>query len=101
MGRQEVRRAALAATQAAGFVITSGVRTPQQNAAVGGAPNSGHLFGLAYDAGPKGGWAPAGSRERQAQMARILDEASRQGLKVLFHQVPGGAFHAHLSQTGR
>lgn len=101
MGPSQVRRAALSATQGAGFVITSGVRSPRHNAAVGGAPNSGHLHGLAYDAGPRGGWAPAGSRERQAQMARIRDQAEQHGLKVLFHQVPGGAFHAHLSQTGR
>lgn len=59
--------------------ITSGLRTPQHNALVGGVPNSDHLRGQAYDFVPQGmSMADAASRLQQSGVptTKILNEGN-------------------------
>jgi len=65
--------------------ITSGYRTPQQNAAVGGVPNSAHLVpGEAYDFIPKG-----------ISNADAIQRITQSGMP--FDQVIDEGNHVHLS----
>lgn len=64
--------------------ISSGFRTPQQNALVGGVPNSAHLTGQAYDFVPKG--------ITTAQAAAKLAQSG-----IPFDQVIDEGDHVHIS----
>lgn len=57
----------LAELEAAGVTVSSNVRTPERNAAVGGAPGSRHMSGEAVDLVPPKG----------VSMAQLAQEASR------------------------
>jgi hypothetical protein len=71
------------------FRFTSGVRTPAQNAAANGAPNSYHLTGQAADFVAIDGRYPAGEK---AQIGAI---AARYGYEVIFHNA-GSGLHYHI-----
>jgi hypothetical protein len=68
----------LAAALGDGFRITSGRRTPERNSAVGGAPNSYHLSGHAFDVVPPPGVSTAEAKKRLRAsgipLAELIDE---------------------------
>lgn len=70
--------------------ITSGLRDPQHNAAVGGVPNSAHLSGQAFDFVPQGG-------DMKSAAAKLAQSG------VPFDQVINEGNHIHVSfaQTNR
>lgn len=77
--------------------VTSGTRTPAQNAAVGGVPNSAHLTGDAMDLVPQNGMS-----------MRQLEQLAKQNFpsdqyKVLRHNVGSGEhIHVeHINQAAR
>jgi len=74
--------------------LNSGRRSSAANAAVGGAPNSDHLWGGAIDLQPAGGWTPAGV----AQMDRIAAWARRAPMVrfIGWRGVPGHGPGDHL-----
>jgi hypothetical protein len=80
-----------------GVRVTSGRRSPAENARVGGAPNSDHLSGNALDLVPTEGWTPSGV----ARLDRIVAWAKRSGLVrwIGWRGVPGHGpgDHLHLS----
>jgi hypothetical protein len=80
-----------------GVRVTSGLRSPAENARVGGAPNSDHLSGNALDLVPTEGWTPSGV----ARLDRIVAWAKRSGLVrwIGWRGVPGHGpgDHLHLS----
>jgi hypothetical protein len=64
--------------------ITSGLRSPQHNAQVGGVPNSAHLTGQAYDFVPSG-LSTSEAAQRLAQSG------------IPFDQIEDGGDHVHIS----
>ena len=64
--------------------ITSGLRSPDKNAAVGGVPNSAHLTGQAFDFVPKG----MDTRTAAAKLAQS---------GIPFDQIEDGGDHVHIS----
>lgn len=71
-----------------GATITSGLRTPAHNAAVGGVPNSYHLQGKAYDIVPQQGQTMgnlAAAAGQQFPGVKVLNEGNH------VHIQPGGA----------
>jgi len=77
----------------AGARITSGRRSPEKNAAVGGAPNSYHLKGKAYDIVPPPGMSMADLEERLrnsgADFAELINEGDH--IHVAWNdRTPGG-----------
>ncbi len=64
--------------------LTSGLRTPQRNAQVGGVPNSAHLTGQAYDFVPKG-----------ISTKDAADRLAKSGIP--FDQIEDGGDHVHIS----
>ena len=84
-----------------GAIITSGQRTPSQNAAVGGAPNSAHLDNRAQDFVFK---LPNGAPDlqRMEETARQFNANAPPGVKMLY-EGPGAknstAPHLHIQQT--
>lgn len=68
--------------------FSSGFRTPEQNAAAGGVPNSGHMEGWKADF--------SGSREDLASAAAW---AKRYGARVLLHDA-GNGYHLDISWRG-
>ncbi len=66
------------------ITLTSGFRTPQRNALVGGVPNSAHLSGQAYDFVPKG----ISTKDAAARLAKS---------GIPFDQIEDGGDHVHIS----
>ncbi len=66
------------------ITLTSGLRTPQRNAQVGGVPNSAHLTGQAYDFVPKG-----------ISTKDAADRLVKSGIP--FDQIEDGGDHVHIS----
>ncbi len=66
------------------ITLTSGFRTPQRNALVGGVPNSAHLTGQAYD------FVPNGISTKDA-----ADRLAKSGIP--FDQIEDGGDHVHIS----
>jgi hypothetical protein len=64
--------------------ITSGLRSPQKNAQVGGVPNSAHLSGQAYDFVPKG-------MDTKTAAAKLAHSG------IPFDQIEDGGDHVHIS----
>lgn len=64
--------------------LTSGYRSPQKNALVGGVPNSAHLTGQAYDFVPKG-----------ISTKDAADKLAKSGIP--FDQIEDGGDHVHIS----
>lgn len=64
--------------------LTSGLRSPQRNALVGGVPNSAHLTGQAYDFVPKG-----------ISTKDAADRLAKSGIP--FDQIEDGGDHVHIS----
>lgn len=92
---------ALVSRMFGGVRLTSGRRSPAQNAAIGGAPNSDHLTGNAIDLVPSEGWTGAGiSRfDRIANWARKSGIVRFVGWRGLAGHGPGD--HLHLSFLNR
>jgi uncharacterized protein YcbK (DUF882 family) len=63
------------------IIITSGLRTPEQNSAVGGVPDSSHVLGLAADI-----QVPVGQNERE----KLIWALGRVGFKRL------GLYNRHI-----
>jgi hypothetical protein len=84
-----------------GVQVSSARRSPAENAAAGGAPNSDHLTGLALDLVPQNGWTSAGV----AQMDRIAAWAAKSPTIrwIGWRGVPGHGpgDHLHLSFVDR
>jgi hypothetical protein len=84
-----------------GAIITSGQRTPSQNAAIGGTPNSAHLDNRAQDFVFK---LPNGAPDlqRMEETARQFNANAPPGVKMLY-EGPGAknstAPHLHIQQT--
>ncbi len=66
------------------ITLTSGFRTPERNALVGGVPNSAHLKGQAYDFVPKG-----------ISTKDAADRIAKSG--IAFDQIEDGGDHVHVS----
>lgn len=77
-----VKRLDLASVLCGGLVVTSGVRTVEENSAVGGVVNSSHLEGLAVDI------LVNDSRHRFSVVAALLD--------VGFRRIGIGKSHIHV-----
>ena len=75
---------------AKGAAISSAYRTPEHNAAVGGAQNSYHTHGDAVDI-----VLPEGTTAEQAEAVRQRFESSGAFSEVLFHDA-GSGYHLHL-----
>lgn len=71
------------------MVVSGGWRSPENNANVGGAPNSNHLYGRALDIN-----MDAFSAEEREQ---IEEKARQMGFGVLYHDA-GTGLHLHLSE---
>lgn len=70
-----------------GFETTSATRTPGENAAVGGVPDSQHLSGTARD------WSIHG--KSQAEVQGFVAALQADGFEAFVHKVKGGALHVH------
>lgn len=80
-----------------GLTITSGYRSPSHNAAVGGAPNSFHVQGLAFDFVPKrsGFWGFL-DRAKAWAMAKFSRRFEEVLWRVSNHNI-GDNPHLHLA----
>jgi peptidoglycan hydrolase-like protein with peptidoglycan-binding domain len=91
---------ALDTAKSLGLRLTSGYRTPQQNASAGGSKNSHHLTGEAYDF--------AGSRDKMFELAEKLKKSGR--FKAIYFNdrdyisgraVSGHQDHVHVAWSGK
>lgn len=77
-------------------VITSAYRTTAQNESVGGAENSAHLHGLAYDFVLSDS---SGKRLSRDSTKAIFDKSIAPNWSgfSLFEETPGGVYHVHVN----
>ncbi len=87
--------------QFGGLTLSSGFRSPAENARVGGAPNSDHLTGLGTDLVPTEGWTFSGINklDRIAAWARKSPLIRWIGWRGVKGHGPGN--HLHLSWVDR
>lgn len=80
-----------------GAQVTSGRRTPERNAAVGGAENSNHLLGQAVDLAPPAQYQGMGRAEIEADARQRL---AQQFPGVTFSEVIWEGDHLHVAWEG-
>lgn len=73
--------------------VTSYVRSPEKNRAVGGAPNSQHLYGLAADVVPASGQRNQLTASLRAAGLIVIDE----GNHLHIQRLPAGTLAGYLA----